>query len=183
MINAKKIRWHGLLKTLASLWGLHETSLTDQYHIMYVHIGGLITIQKWNILLGSYLGLRGLFYMLKNYAIFRGFYYPKEWRSDVKNKRRGSIRVLTELNSSCWGDVEHRVFESWVTSSYRGLIWIHNRLDALEILNQTVPFLSFCWFNTDSRSIYHKSRSTKGKLRVLRVDIERIHLYYLSSIY
>ena len=69
----------------------------------------------------------------------------------------------------------HLVTEGW--------IWIHNRLDALEILNQTVPFLSFCWFNTDSRSIYHKSRSTEGKIRVLRVDIERIHLYYLYSTY
>ena len=167
MINAKKIRWHGLPKTLGSLWGLHEASLTDQYHIMPIHIGVLITIQKWNILLGSYLGLRGLFYMLKKYAIFRGFYYLKEWRSDVKNKRRGSIWVLIELDSSCRGDVENWVFESWATSSWRGLDMNPNRLDALEILNQPVPFLSFCWFNINNRPICHKSRSNEGNIRVL----------------
>ena len=117
MINAKKIRWHGLLKQLGILWQIHEASLKNEYHIMSIHIGGLITIQKWNIVLGSYLGLRGLFYILKKYAIFRGFYYPKEWRSGMKNRSRGSIRVLKVIDDSCRGDGEHWGFDLWETSS------------------------------------------------------------------
>ena len=43
-------------------------SLTDQYHITSVHIRCFIIIKK-SIILGPYLGLRGLFYGFKKYVI------------------------------------------------------------------------------------------------------------------
>ena len=71
--------------------------LKDQYHITFVHIKGLIIIIKKNIILGSYLGLRGSFYGLKHMYYLGGFI--------IKGCGEGYMNLL-EQDMSCLGLLE-----------------------------------------------------------------------------